>query len=341
MSSSQSSHHKPGFNEGAKQDRPSIRERFQLLKDTNFLVYWLSGQISWFGDMFALIAMPLLIVVMTEADAGTVGLVMAISGLPRVIFILFGGVLIDRFTAIKMVLWSRWTMAVTYGLFGLLAVTDRLEMWMVYTAATIAGTVGSFLFPAQMTLMPSIVDDKDLPAANALNTSTSQILQSFAPTIVGFLIAVLSGYDIMAPVGQKGDPALEMVAYGYAFLINAGTFVVSAAMLTYVVTKDEEERDHDSMLRSVLVGFQAVWQDPPLRAFIIYIALSQLFMMGNVVVGQRPRPPVPVGRGHVYVLGQGSHALAKLEASALARSLYALARVRPTLSAAAETEPLK
>jgi hypothetical protein len=271
---------------GMREDR-SLKQRLALLKDRNFLTYWISGNISWFGDLFAMIAMPLLIINMTNQDAAALGNVMMVSGIPRVVFILMGGVLIDRFSAYKMVMLARVLMAVTQLTLAAVAMMGLVEMWMVYVVATVGGTVGAFLFPAQMTLMPSVLNEEDLPSGNALNTTAQQALQSFAPMVVGFLIAFLSGYDIMASDGHQGDPAQELVAYGYAFLINAGTFVVSAFMLSRVVVRPSEPVEHhEPMLRSIWIGFEAVWQDAPLRAFIIYIALSQLFMMGNIMVGQ-------------------------------------------------------
>lgn len=264
----------------------SVGERLKLLKDMNFLTYWISGNISWFGDLFAMIAMPLLILKMTDNDSTAVGMVMAVSGIPRVALILFGGVLIDKFSAFKMVLWARWLMAGTFAIFSTLTITGVIEIWMVYILATVAGTVGAFLFPAQMALMPSVLERKDLPAGNALNTSAQQILQSFAPMIVGFLIAILSGYDIMTPASQQGGPGQELAAYGYAFAINTGTFIFSAVLLSWVNVRPSETPHEGSMLRNIMLGFEAVWLDKPLRAFIIYIALSQLFMMGNILVGQ-------------------------------------------------------
>lgn len=290
MSSVQSPSDPVGLPVGAVPQQQSLRERLQLLKNRNFLTYWISGNISWFGDLFALIAMPLLILNMTGGNAKAVGMVMAVSGVPRVILILFGGVLIDRFSAYRMVLLARYLMAATQVLLATLAMTGVIEMWMVYIAATIAGTVGAFLFPAQMTLMPSILERDELPAGNALNTSAQQVLQSFAPMVVGFLIAFLSGYDIMAHDAGQGDAAQELTAYGYAFFINAGTFIVSAVLLGWVVVKPSEAHEdghsEETMLRSIWIGFEAVWRDKPLAAFILYIAFTQLFVMGSVMVGQ-------------------------------------------------------
>lgn len=294
MSSVQSPTDPAGLPTGAVPQQQSPGERLRLLKNRNFLTYWISGNVSWFGDLFALIAMPLLILNMTGGNAKAVGLVMAVSGVPRVILILFGGVLIDRFSAYKMVLLARYLMALTQALLATLAMTGLIEMWMVYVAATIGGTVGAFLFPAQMTLMPSVLERDELPAGNALNTSAQQILQSFAPMVVGFLIAFLSGYDIMAHGAGQGDPAQELTAYGYAFFINAGTFIVSALLLGWVVVKPPENQEgahedgqsEETMLRSIWIGFEAVWRDRPLAAFILYIAFTQLFVMGNVMVGQ-------------------------------------------------------
>lgn len=265
----------------------TFRQKVAIFQDRNFLVYWVSGNISFLGDIFGMFAMQLLVMNLTGGDAAAMGMVMAITGIPRFLFVLFGGVLIDRFSPMKVVIAVRYLMAVTQGLLAILVFSGVIQIWMLYVFAVITGALGSFLMPAQMTIMPSILEARDLPAGNALNGSAHQIIQSVAPAIVGFLLALLSGYDIFAGDKVIQDPARELIAYGYAFFINAGTFVLSAVMLIWVkLVHDSVAKRGENVLRSIWEGFERMWNDHPLRAFIIYITFSQLFTMGAQSVGQ-------------------------------------------------------
>ncbi|HEU4375941.1 MAG TPA: MFS transporter, partial [Telluria sp.] len=71
--------------------------RAALLRDPNFRWMMGGGVISMLGDQFTLIALPWLVLQMTH-DPLTLGLVIAVMGVPRAIFILVGGALVDRYS---------------------------------------------------------------------------------------------------------------------------------------------------------------------------------------------------------------------------------------------------
>lgn len=264
-----------------------FRKRLVIFKDTNFLLYWMGGNISFLGDIFGMFATQLLVMNLTNGNAAAMGTVMAIIGIPRFLFILFGGALIDRYSPKRVVIVVRYAMAVAQAALAVVVFTGVIEIWMLYVFAVVSGAFGSFLMPAQMTIMPSILKPEELPAGNALNNSAHQVVQSIAPAIVGFLLALLSGYNIFAGGDVKQDPAQELVAYGYAFFVNAGTFLVSAVMMTWVtVLVDERARRDDHVLQSISEGFVVLWRDKSLRAFVLYVTVSQLLTMGAQQVGQ-------------------------------------------------------
>lgn len=269
------------------QRKTTFKQKVAIFRDTNFLLYWTSGNISFLGDIFAMYAMQLLVMHLTDGNAAAMGTVMAITGIPRVLFMLFGGVLIDRFSPLRVVILVRYVMAVSQFCLAILVFSGVMQIWMLYVFAVATGALGSFLMPAQMSMMPSILKLEDLPAGNALNGSAHQIIQSMAPAIVGFLLAYLSGYDIFGAEATAGDPAQKLVAYSYAFFINTGTFIVSAIMLGWLRLAAHPTASRDQkMLRSIWEGFEMVWRDPPLRAFIVYMSCSTIFTMGAQAVGQ-------------------------------------------------------
>ena len=82
--------------EEAVQTTSSWLEIKQVLAQRDFRLLWLGQGISLLGDQFGLIALPWLVLQLT-GDAFAMGLVLAIAGVPRAIFMLFGGALTDRF----------------------------------------------------------------------------------------------------------------------------------------------------------------------------------------------------------------------------------------------------
>jgi MFS family permease len=268
-------------------DSTSISNKMTIFKDGNFLIYWMGGNISFLGDIFGMFAMQLLVMNLTNGDAAAMGMVMAIAGIPRLLFILFGGVIIDRYSPMRVLIIVRYGMALAQAALAAIVFTGKIEIWMLYAFAVITGALGSFLMPATMTIMPAILEPDELPAGNALNGSAHQAIQAVAPAVVGFILALLSGYDIFAGGGMAQDPARELVAYGYAFFINAGTFAISAVMMIWVtVLVDKRAQKDEDILKSIGEGFVVLWRDTSLRAFVIYVSVSQLFSMGAQQVGQ-------------------------------------------------------
>lgn len=67
-----------------------------LLRDHN--IRWLLGgsMVNLIGDQFTLVALPWLVLHLT-GDTLALGWVLALLGLPRAVFILLGGAVVDRF----------------------------------------------------------------------------------------------------------------------------------------------------------------------------------------------------------------------------------------------------
>lgn len=263
--------------------RTTFREKAEVMGQRNFIFYWLSGTISFLGDNFTFIAMPLLITSLTD-DGMTLGLVMAAGGIPRIVLTLFGGAISDRLSPIRVMLWSRISFAASFAVFAYLLWIGEVSIPLLYSFSILTGVIGSFLFPAQMALLPSLITQRDLPPANALNSGTQQVVQAFAPGIVGITIAILSGYDLFAEMKEAIPFVQELQAYAWAFLIQTGTFLFSALLLLGMRPL-RNERAEGGVLDNIRAGLVYIWRDPPLRAFMIYIALSQMFSVGAQMVG--------------------------------------------------------
>ena len=105
-----------------------------ILGIRNFRLLWIGEGISLLGDQFYMIALPWLVLLLTE-NALAVGTVLATAGIPRALFMLLGGALTDRFTPRKLMINSNMARMILTGLLAALVMTNLIQLWMLYAFA--------------------------------------------------------------------------------------------------------------------------------------------------------------------------------------------------------------
>src|SRR5213076_202893 len=94
-------------------DKPGSRSA--LLRDPNFTWLMSGGVISALGDQFTMIALPWLVLQLTR-DPLALGMMVALLGVPRDVLILFGGALVDRHSAKRILMLTKHVNTVLLGL---------------------------------------------------------------------------------------------------------------------------------------------------------------------------------------------------------------------------------
>jgi Arabinose efflux permease len=191
------------------------------------------------------------------------GLVLAVGTLPTIILLLVGGIVVDRFSRLQLMLYADAVRILIVGLMALLATTQRLELWHVWIINALCGTVDAFFYPAAYAAIPDIVAPSDLASANSLRSLGARGAAIIGPGLVGLLIA-------------QGGTAL-------AFTIDAGSFLISALCLLAIPYKQRLARPVDaeqSALHDLREGMQTVFQSPWLWVTITIAGLSNLTLSG-------------------------------------------------------------
>ncbi len=181
----------------------------RLFRNPSFLALWVGQTVSFIGDYFYWLAIPIMVERLT-GSALLVGLSVISSALPMLLLGPVAGVFVDR--------WDRKrTMVVSDLLRGLLVLVCLVvrtpdQVWIYYVVGFLMSCVSRFFFPAQNAVLPLIVTDKDdLLAANGL----MQIVQT-AGLLVG---PALAGFSI----GIWGEQI--------GFVVDSATYLVSAAAI--------------------------------------------------------------------------------------------------------------
>lgn len=165
-----------------------LPKTFAALRVRNYRVFWLGMLASMTAMQMQQIARGYLAFELTH-KATSVGLVSVAWGLPQIIFSLFGGVVADRME-------KRNLLMITQALTGLLALitavlvhTGVITIGHLVLLGILQGTVFAFNMPARQSLVPELVEQRDLMNAIALNNAGMNFTRIFGPSLAGMIIA--------------------------------------------------------------------------------------------------------------------------------------------------------
>jgi len=198
-----------------------------------FALVWSGQTISALGDGVTLTALAWQVLVLTGSGAA-MGAVLVAETVPRVLFLLLGGVVADRFSRRNVLLWSDTIRGVAVGAIAVLGWMNLLALWHLIVLGAIFGLASAFFFPAYQSIPPQLVDADTLPSANALNGMSRQMSQLFGPALGATLVAL-------------SDPSA-------AFAIDALSFGVSAALLLAVRVPPLPKETYDGVKPGGLRG---------------------------------------------------------------------------------------
>lgn len=229
--------------------RPGLRS---VLANRGYRQLFAAQTISRWGDTVNTIALVVLVFQLSGSGLGVASVVMA-EILPVLLLAPVAGVLADRLPRIRlMIMADLWRMA-------LAAILPFIDQHLVAIYAVAFGlSAGAVLFnPASASVLPSIVDEDELVAANSGPWSAAVISQIALAPLAGALVALWG----VTP----------------AFLFNAATFGVSALVLTRLrLAHTPAAISSDSWTRQALDGARVVTQDRLLRVLALVQLLAAL-----------------------------------------------------------------
>ncbi len=277
-------------------DDPKKLQRAALKRDPNFKWLLRGGVISMLGDQLTMIALPWLVLKLT-GDTLALGFVIALMSIPRAVFILIGGAVVDRYSPKRILMLSKYANAALLGLLTMLVLHNQptltfslsgslsltidlnahLTLMIIYLLAFGIGLAQAFGIPSGTSIMPQAIGAEHLQAANGVLMGLRQ---------VSMLIGPLMAAGLLALSGDSGGVVADARGLAFAFGFDCFSFLVSAWTLSKVgpLTAPAQAEAPQSVLRSVGAGLMMVWNDVPLRLCFIYWGTVSLFIGGSMQV---------------------------------------------------------
>lgn len=195
-----------------------------LRSNRNFRQLWLGQVVSQMGDWFNTIALYTIILNLTGSGRD-VGLLLVARFLPSFVFGSLSGVVADRFSRRTIMIVSDLLRALV--VLGFLFVRRADQLWIIYVLTVAQLGLSTFFEPAKTAAIPSVVSDRELVAANAISSVTWSVMLTLGAAIGG----VLTGW----------------FGTNVAFILDAGTFLLSAWLIARIRIPAREPREKSKL----------------------------------------------------------------------------------------------
>jgi MFS family permease len=168
----------------------ALRRMLAAFTYRDFRVQWFGACTSSIGTWVQITAQNWMVLSLT-GSAFFLGLDAFLQQLPIMLFTLIGGVVADRYDRRRTLLASQYIQMTTAGTLALLVYLGVVQIWHILTLSFITGLAQSFGGPAYQSLIPSLVEKKDLPNAVALNSIQFNVARVLGPLLFGVTVSTL------------------------------------------------------------------------------------------------------------------------------------------------------
>lgn len=238
--------------------RSPVWQAFRLLsRYPAFGRLWVGRSISLFGDAFTLIALPWFVLQATDSGTATAGILLSLQ-LPAILTSMAIGSLIDRFQPRAIITIDNGLRTLIIGTIPILYWFGLLELWLLFLLTFLAGMLVPATEVGSRSVLPDLVEDKDLDGANMLWSFSLNLSLVVGPAVAGLLVASIGGPSVL--------------------LIDAATFAVMALVAASMPNVERSKPSMQAPLSGRL-GLRQLWDMKVVR-YTTLLSLVFFFSYG-------------------------------------------------------------
>ena len=245
--------------------------RFGPLQETNFRRLWVGQTASAAGDSLTTVALTFAVLAVS-GSAADLGFVLTAFMLPRVVFLLVGGVWADRIPRRLLMVAADLVRGTAQLGLAVAVLAGAADLWVFVLASAASGTASAFFGPAATGLIPQTVSAERLQQGNALLNLSQSTAFMAGPIVAGILVAAIGA--------------------GWVFAIDSASFAVSAGSLLLLRITAAPVAERQSFLAELRDGWREVtsrrWLVASLGAFAFgNLAYAGFFVLGPVIIDRQ------------------------------------------------------
>jgi MFS family permease len=239
-------------------------DTFSSLRVPNFRLFSISNILAMSGTWMQRIAQDWLVLTLSHSVTA-VGITVAMQFTPMLVFGLYGGLIVDRYSKRMLLMLTQGTVGVLAVLLAVLALTGTIQVWHVWAIAFVVGLVTVVDNPTRQVFVNELVGPRNLRNAISINSSIFQLGGLIGPAVAGIL--------------------LDAVGAGWAFAINAVTCLIT--VLTLAALKKSKLIRTTPLPRQkgqLQQGLRYIKRKPAIFWSIIMVAILSVFALTMPVI---------------------------------------------------------
>ncbi|OEI70113.1 MFS transporter [Curtobacterium sp. ER1/6] len=261
-------------------DRPPWRHTLIALSVPNFRLFTATNLVAMTAGWMQRIAQDWLVLQLTGSVA-QVGITVACQFAPMLLFGLWGGVLVDRFSKRALMMITQGAFALLSALLAVLTLTGVVEAWHIWVIAFLVGVVTVIDNPARQVFVTEIVGHQHLRNAISVNSSVFQLGGMIGPALSGALLVA--------------------VGAGWSFGVNAVACVAVVVTLGFLRTADLHRTPPAPRSKGQLVeGLRYAVRKPTILVPVVLMAFFSVFALTMPVL-------LSAFASEVYDVGAGGY----------------------------------
>ncbi len=234
--------------------RQPAQPTIPLLRNRSFTIFWGGQTLASLGNMFALIAMPLLVFQAT-GQVVQMGLVTATFTISQLVAGLFAGQIIDSFNRRLVMIACDAGRALIFASIPLVWLTVGPQVWLIYVVTAAGSILGMIFQVGFVTTVANLADKDQIITANGYINASMAITAMIGPLLGGVAV-------------ERFGPAIALSA-------QTAAFAISALSLLFVRLRpapvEAEARTEQHGASNLLVGVRFLFDQPVLRAVTVIL----------------------------------------------------------------------
>lgn len=235
------------------------------LRHREFRLLWFGTFASNVGSWAQKVATAWLIYHITNSEAW-LGIDAFASGIPTVLLLPWGGVLSDRVNRRNLLILANLASASLAFTLAALVFSDILQVWHIVAVSALSGIFQALMVPASTSILPSLVGEKDIANAIALNSLQFNVSRVIGPAI--------------------GGATLIYLGASYSFALNGFSFLVMIVALVLITTTPAAKPTSESVRDNFRDGLQFVSDSGNIRTLLSLVMLAAF--LGAPMISMMP-----------------------------------------------------
>ncbi|CAB4331140.1 unannotated protein [freshwater metagenome] len=227
-----------------------MEQLWDLKTHRGFTSLAISRFISNVGNGFSPIALAYGVLSLEGADGRDLSIVMAARFVPLLGFMLFGGVIADRFQRNRLVGGSDMIGSFLAAVSAISLIVGFSSVWLLATMGALFGILNAIWWPAMSGVLPEILPKEKLQSGNAIIGLTTNI---------GYIVGTLSGGVLVATIGA-----------GWGLLADAISFFIAGVIVWFLPIIGRAKDKSPGILHDLIVG----WREFISRSWVIAMVFA-------------------------------------------------------------------